>query len=137
MMSLKKLAAVAFMLVAASVQVEAQGGGGGGGGRGGQGGMTVERTKEMLFAGITLDAAQTTKVDSILTATAAKRAEVTQAMRAGGGGGDRQAIMAQMQEAQAAERTALRAVLTAAQQPIFDKNVENMPARGRRPPPMI
>lgn len=139
MMSLKKLVAVAFMVAAVSVQAEAQGGrgagGGGGGGGGGRGAQTVEQAKAALFAGITLDAAQTTKVDSILTATAAKRTEMMQAMR--DGGGDREAMMAKTQELQTAERTALRGALTAAQQPIFDKNVENMPAPGRRPPPMI
>jgi hypothetical protein len=143
MMSLRNLIAVAFMLVAASTQVQAQGGGGGGGGGRGAGGgggrggaMQAQRHKEMLFAGITLDEAQTKKVDSIMAATAAKRTEMMQAAR--DGGGDRQAMMAQMQAMQAEERSALRAVLTADQHATFDKNVENMPApgAGRRPPPV-
>lgn len=136
MMSLNKLVAVAFMVVAASSQVEAQGGGGGGGGRGGMGGaQMMERQKEMLFKDITLDEAQTKQVDSIMTATVAKQAEMRQA--AMGGGGDRQAMMAQMQAMQTEQRAALRGVLKADQQAQFDKNVEAMPAMGagRRPPP--
>ncbi len=135
MMSLNKFVTVAFMLVAASTQVEAQGGGGGGGGRGGMGGaQMIERQKGLLFKDITLDEAQTKKVDSIFTATAAKQAEMRQA--AMGGGGDRQAMMAQMQAMQTEQRAALRNVLKADQQAQFDKNVEAMPApgAGRRPP---
>jgi Spy/CpxP family protein refolding chaperone len=136
MMSLNKFVTVAFMLVAVSTQVEAQGGGGGGGG--GRGGMNpgqmMERQKGLLFKDITLDEAQTKQVDSIMTATQAKQAEMRQA--AMGGGGDRQAMMAQMQTLQTEQRTALRAVLKADQQAQFDKNVEAMPApgAGRRPP---
>lgn len=140
MMSLNKLVAVAFMVVAASSQVEAQGGGGGGGGgRGGAGGMggaqAAERMKGLLFKDITLDAAQTKAVDSIMTASAAKTAELRASMQAGG---DRQAMMAQTQAIQTEQRTALRGVLKPDQQAQFDKNVEEMPApgAGRRPPSM-
>lgn len=141
MMSLNKLVAVAFMVVAASSQVEAQGGGGGGGGggRGGAGGMggaqAAERMKGLLFKDITLDASQTKAVDSIMTASAAKTAELRASMQAGG---DRQAMMAQTQAIQTEQRTALRGVLKPDQQAQFDKNVEEMPAQGagRRPPSM-
>ncbi len=135
MMSLNKLVAVAFMVVAASSQVEAQGGGGGGGGRGGMGGaQAAERMKGLLFKDITLDETQTKAVDSIMTATAAKQAEMRAAAQAGG---DRQAMMAQMQTIQTEQRTAMRGVLKPDQQVQFDKNVEAMPApgAGRRPPP--
>ncbi len=135
MMSLNKFVAVAFLLVTASFQVEAQGGGGMRGGAGGA--QAQERMREMLFKDITLDETQTKKIDSISTATAAKRQEMMQAAR--GGGGDRQAMMQQFQAMQAEERKAIRDVLTADQQATFDKNVENMPAMGagggRRPPP--
>lgn len=134
MMSLNKFVTVAFMLVAASTQVEAQGGGGGGGRGGMGGGQMMERQKGLLFKDITLDAAQTKQVDSIFTASMAKLLEMRQA--AMGGGGDPQAMRAQMQAIQTEQRTALRAVLKADQQAQFDKNVEAMPTpgAGRRPP---
>lgn len=140
MMTPRNVVAVAFMMLAAASQVEAQGGGrgGGGGGRGGGGmggGQNVERVKEMLFANITLDAVQAKAVDSIMTATVAKRQEMMQAMR--GGGGDRDAMREQMQSSQTEERTALRTLLTTEQQTVFDKNVEAMPAPGRRGPPPV
>ena len=137
MVTLRKAVAVAFMLFAATTQLDAQGGGrgGGGGGRGGAGGgQNVERMKEMLFDNITLDEAQGKAVDSIMTAAVAKRMEMMQAMRSGGG--DREAMREQMQAAQMEERKAMRALLTTEQQAIFDKNVEAMPAPGRRPPPL-
>ncbi len=134
MMSLKKFVAVAFLLVTASFQVEAQGGGGGGM-RGAGGAQQQQRMRELLFKDITLDEAQTKKIDSIQTATMAKRREMMQAAR--GGGGDMQAMRAQIQTMQSEERTAIREVLTPAQQTQFDKNIEAMPApgAGRRPPP--
>ena len=134
MMSLNKLVAVAFMVVAASSHVEAQGGGGGGRGGGGMGGaQAAERMKGMLFKEITLDETQTKAVDSIMTNTAAKLADLRQAAMAGG---DRQAMMAQMQTMQTEQRAALRGVLKPDQHAQFDKNVEAMPApgAGRRPP---
>ena len=108
MMSLRKVVAVAFMLVAAGTQVR----GAGwwrrwrrrGGGRGGWRRQQMQRMRELLFADITLDEAQTKQVDSIMTATAAKRTEMMQAARSGGG--DRQAMMEQMQAVQTEERKA-------------------------------
>lgn len=140
MVSLRKLAAVAFLLVAASVQVEAQGGGGGGrgGGRGMGGGGGAEmqaRQRALLFEGITLSEAQTKQVDSIQAATRTKQQEMMQA--AMGGGGDRQAMMAQVQEMRAAERKAIRELLSKEQQEQFDKNVANMPAMGGRGRPPV
>lgn len=136
MMSLRKLAAVAFLLVVASVEVQAQGGGGGGRGMGGGGNPEMQaRQRAMMFEGMTLTDAQTTQVDSIQAATRAKQQEMMQA--AMGGGGDRQAMMAQMQEMRAAERKAIRELLTKEQQEQFDKNIANMPAMGGRGrPPM-
>jgi len=133
MISLQKLAAVAFLLVAASVQVEAQGGGMGGGrgmGGGGGGAEMQARQRAMMFEGITLTEAQTSQVDSIQAATRAKQQEMMQA--AMGGGGDRQAMMAQMQEMRATELKAIREVLSTEQVELFDKNVAKMPAMGGR-----
>ncbi len=131
MMSLRKLVAVAFMFVAASTQVEAQGGGGGGGMRGGP--EQAQRMREALFQNITLTADQTKQVDSIMAATMEKRREL---MQGAGAGGDRQAMMGQAQALQTEERKAIRELLTKEQQEQFDKNIENMPAMGggRRPP---
>jgi Spy/CpxP family protein refolding chaperone len=138
MMSLRKLAAVAFLLVVASVQVEAQGGGGGGGrgGMGGGGGAEMQaRQRAMMFEGITLTEAQTKQVDSIQAATRTKQQEMMQA--AMGGGGDRQAMMAQVQEMRTADQKAIRALLSKEQQEQFDKNIANMPAMGGRRPPVL
>jgi hypothetical protein len=142
MMSLRKLAAVAFLLVVASVQVEAQGGGGGGRGAGGggrgMGGGNAEmqaRQRALMFEGITLSEAQTTQVDSIQAATRSKQQEMMQA--AMGGGGDRQAMMAQMQEMRTAEQKAIRELLSKEQQEQFDKNIANMPAMGGRGRPPL
>jgi Spy/CpxP family protein refolding chaperone len=129
MMSFKKLVAVAALLVTASVAAEAQGGGMGGG-RGGNMAEMQQRQREMMFAGITLDEAQTRKIDSIQAATREKQQGMMQA--AMGGGGDRQAMMAQVQELRAAEQKAIRELLTKEQQETFDKNVANMPAMGGR-----
>ncbi len=140
MLSLRKLAAVAFLLVTASVQVEAQGGGGGGRGMGrgmgGGGGAEMQaRQRAMLFEGITLSEAQTKQVDSIQAATRTRQQEMMQA--AMGGGGDRQAMMAQMQEMRAAEQKAIRELLSKEQQEQFDKNIANMPAMGGRGRPPV
>lgn len=133
MMSLRKLAAVAFLLVVASVQVEAQGGGGGGRGMGGGGNPEMQaRQRAMMFEGITLSDAQTKQVDSIQAATRTKQQEMMQA--AMGGGGDRQAMMAQMQDMRTAERKAIRDLLSKEQQDQFDKNIAAMPAGRGRPP---
>jgi Spy/CpxP family protein refolding chaperone len=89
------------------------------------------RQNEALFAGITLSAEQKTKIDSIQTASrTAQRA----AMDAGGMQDPevRQRMMAQRQ----ATAAAVRGVLTAEQQVIYDRNLANMPAMrgGGRPP---
>ncbi len=143
MMSLNKMVAVAALMVAISGQVEAQGGGGGRGGAGGRGGgagagQAQQRVRELMFKDITLDEAQTKKIDSITTATAAKRQEMMQAAR--GGGGDMYTMRTQAEAMQAEERKAMREVLTPDQQTQFDKNIEAMPAagarQGQRPPPV-
>lgn len=123
--SLRILVAAASLAIAAPAF--AQGGGGGGGMQ-----MTPEqrlaRTKEMLLAGITLTADQTTKIDTILVQATRKSAEARAAgmdMRSPEG-------QAKMQEMSAERNKLLKAELTTEQQPIFDKNLAAMPAgRGR------
>ena len=103
-----------------------------GGGMGGMGQRGPNRRMQMLFNGITLTSQQQATVDSIENAYAPR-------MRALFTPGERpdstaRAHMAALREQ---ENTELRAVLTPAQQAVFDKNVQNMPTMGgqRRGPP--
>lgn len=120
------------MTATLSAPLAAQGGQGGGrqGGMGDPAAMQA-RQNERLFEGITLSADQKGKVDSIQTAA---RAVQQQSMQAGGmrDPETRQRMMAQRQ----ATMAAIRAVLSADQQTLFDRNVANMPAMGAggRPP---
>jgi Spy/CpxP family protein refolding chaperone len=96
---------------------------------GGRGGAAMQA---MMFEGITLTDAQKTQIDSIRTAFRAQGG-------GGQGGGQRtaggappdSAAMAARRERTQAERTAIRAVLTAEQQPVFDKNLQTMEERMR------
>jgi len=142
----RSLVALAFVLVASTAS--AQGGMGGpppgGMGQGGPGGMgggrggMMARQNEILFKDITLTDAQKAKIDSIQ----AKGREEMMAMMQGGGMQDpgMREQMVQMRTKQAAD---VRAVLTPAQQAVYDKNVDesrrNGPGGpggpgGRRPP---
>ena len=124
--SLRILVAAASLAIA--VPAFAQGGGGGGGGMQMTPEQRLARTKEMLLAGITLTADQTTKIDTILVQATRKSAEARAAgmdMRSPEG-------QAKMQEMSAERNKLLKAELTTEQQPIFDKNLAAMPAgRGR------
>ena len=137
---LRALVALAFVFVASTAS--AQGGMGGpppgGMGQGGPGGMgggrggMMARQNEMLFKDITLTDAQKAKIDSIQ----AKGREEMMAMMQGGGQ-DMSAMREMMGQMRAKQMADLRAVLTPAQQPVFDKNVAEMPQGGpggRRPP---
>ncbi|MGZ8377291.1 MAG: hypothetical protein ACXW05_11075 [Gemmatirosa sp.] len=96
---------------------------GGGGGRGGQ------MMQNLLFEGITLTDAQKVKVDSI---RADFRAKMMAEREAGGAGNPPDsATMAARRQRTQAERTAIRAVLTADQQTTFDKNVLALEERMR------
>ena len=108
--------------------------GGMGGGRGGMGGM-MNRQNEMLFKGITLTDAQKAKVDSIQT----KGREEMMAMMQGGGMQAMQdpGMREHMMQMRAKQMADIRAVLTADQQALYDKNLAEMPqgpGGGRRPP---
>jgi Spy/CpxP family protein refolding chaperone len=102
---MKKLIAVAAMLVTMAGAASAQGGGGGGGGmgRGGTPEQQIERNMTRLFAGITLNDAQKAKATDIL-----KKAMEAMA------GVDRQAPegMAKMQEVNKKRNEDLKALLT-------------------------
>lgn len=118
-----RILSLALALGGASAVAQAQGGGGGGGGRGG---MSMEDRKAKMFEGITLTADQKTKIDTVMAQTAKKQQEMRASMQ---GGGDRQAMMEQMRTLNADQTKEIKAVLTAEQQPIFDKNMEAMMPR--------
>ena len=119
-------------LVLSASTLTAQAGMGGQGGMGGQAGM-MNRQNELLFKDITLTDAQKAKVDSI---QAKGRAEMMEMMQSGGQ--DRSAMREVMMQVRAKQMADLRGVLTAAQQPVFDKNLAEMPqgpgGASRRPP---
>ena len=125
------LAAALVMFALPAAAQEAQGGPGGMGG--GQGRMNA-----LLFKDITLTEVQKTKVDSI---QAAGREAMRAQMQAGGmqaGGMQDSTARAKMMETRAKQMAEIRALLTAEQQVVFDKNLAAMPpmgAGGRRPPP--
>jgi Spy/CpxP family protein refolding chaperone len=115
-----RIATLAVALLAASTAVAgaqapagAQGGGGGGGGGQGRGGIT------RLIEGITLTDAQTAKFTEIQTRY---QPQLTAAREAAAG--DRAAMMKSMQEINDKMYPELRAVLTAEQQTVWDKNIE-------------
>ena len=131
-MALAGLALVAGL----STTAMAQGGGGGGGGRGGMGQMDPARMLEMYFKGIELTADQQTKAKAVQEKFAPKMTEARQAMMAArqGGGAPNAELMQKMRSLQEEQRDSLRAVLTDAQKPQFDKNMEEMATMRRRPP---
>ncbi len=131
MRSMIRVGVAALTLLVAANAAEAQGGGGGGGmgGRGGDPAVALQRQTDALMQGITLDDAQKAKVDTISKAMIADQAKMREQMAAGG---DRQAMMGQMQELTTKFRAGLRAVLTDEQKEKFDENVKNLPTgRGR------
>jgi periplasmic protein CpxP/Spy len=121
---------VAAAALAIAVPAYAQGGGGGGGG-----GMQMSpaermaRQKEQLFKDITLTAAQSAKIDSIMLQAGTKQQEAMAAARSGGG--DMAAMRESMQKLNTERNEALKAALTDEQKKKFDENVAAMP-QGRR-----
>ena len=116
--------AAALLALAAVPAVAQQPGGGMGGGPGG----FAARRMQMLLNGITLTAAQQAKVDSIQKDYQAKMPPMTPGQMPDSAG------RAQRMELMRQQNMAIRAVLTADQQTVFDKNVADMNARMRRPP---
>ncbi|MEP6474695.1 MAG: hypothetical protein ABJC74_13300 [Gemmatimonadota bacterium] len=94
------------------------------GGRGMRGG---QRRLAELLKGITLTATQQTKVDSISAAGRAKMPPMTPGTRPDS------ATRSQMRGMMQQSNADIRAVLTPDQQAIWDKNLEAMRSRQRRP----
>jgi len=103
-----------LLLLAAAGPAAAQGGGGMGGMRMDPAQM-VQRSTDRLMTGITLSA---TQQDSLKAITARQVSEIQAAMQSG----DR----SKMGEMRTHQRAELRGLLTADQQKVFDKNVEDM-----------
>ena len=131
MRAIRFFTAATLVLMATTASAQ---GGQGGMGQGGQGGMGqggAQRMNEMLFKDITLTDAQKAQIDTIQT----KGREEGRAMMQGGGMQD-PSMREKMMEMRKKQNDAIRAVLTADQQAIFDKNLAAMPqGGGRRPPP--
>ncbi len=84
----------------------------------------------MLFKDITLDAAVTAKIDTIMLEASKKQTEAIAAARAGGG--DMAAMREANQKLNAERNMAIKALLNDEQKKKFDENVANMPqGRGR------
>ncbi|MDQ6738375.1 MAG: hypothetical protein M3Z30_11840 [Gemmatimonadota bacterium] len=114
-----------MLLAAASAPAMAQGNMGGG--MGTDPAQMLQRSTDRLLTGITLSASQTDSVKAVNTRFAASMHTEMAA------GGDMRAQMTAMRTKQRAD---IRAVLTADQQVVFDKNVADMEkARMSRPQP--
>ena len=121
-MKLTRIAALIGMMALAAPAAYAQGGGGGGqGGRG--------RQMEMLMQGITLTDAQKASVDSIGQVFRGQMPPMQQ------GTPPDSAARAKRMEVMQKQFAAVRTVLTAEQQKVFDKNLEEMRANMGRPRP--
>ena len=123
-MKLLRVAALGVaLIVAGAVSAHAQGGMGGGGGRPGRGNM---------LAGIdsTLSADQKAKVAEIQAKYAPERQAIGDMMAT-----DREGAMKKRMELFAKINPELRAILSASQQVVFDKNVEDMAKRMAAPRP--
>jgi Spy/CpxP family protein refolding chaperone len=120
---MKKLLAVAGMLVVMAGAASAQGGGGGGGmGRGGSPEQRDSVQLSRLFNGITLNADQTTKAKAIITAAREEQAKIP---------AEDAERMTKMQAVNAKRNADLKALLTAdADKTKFDENAAA--GRGRR-----
>jgi Spy/CpxP family protein refolding chaperone len=122
MKRIRVYALLAALVALAAPAAYAQGGGGGGQGRG-------ARQMEMLMQGITLTDAQKAQVDSIAQSFRAQMPAFTP------GQPPDSAAQAKRMEIAEKRNTAIRAVLTADQQKVFDKNVADMRANMNRPRP--
>jgi Spy/CpxP family protein refolding chaperone len=117
-MKLTRIAALVGMVALAAPAAYAQGGGGQGGGRG----------MQRLMQGITLDAKQQASVDSIQKEFRAQMPPMQQ------GTPPDSATRAKGREVMQKEYAAVRNVLTADQQKVFDKNLADMRAEMKNKP---
>lgn len=125
-----KMAVVGAALCAVSATAEAQGPPPGAGQRGQ--GMGGGRMQAMLFEGITLTAAQQDQLTALRAKAAKERAEHMPAGGMGGGmggGAPDPAMRKMMMDMQAKSQAEIRAILTADQQVVFDRNVAAAKAR--------
>jgi Spy/CpxP family protein refolding chaperone len=122
MKRIRTYALLAALVAFAAPAAYAQGGGGGGQGRG-------ARMMERLMTGITLTDAQKATVDSIAQAYRAQMPPFTP------GQPPDSAAQAKRMEVMTKQNADIRKVLTADQQKIFDKNLEDMRANMGRPRP--
>ena len=137
-MKVLRIAALSVALIAgSSVAAMAQGGPPAGGGAMQQGGGRGNRPN-MQLKDITLTAEQQAKVDDISKKYAPERQEIRDAMQSGG---DRAEGIKKMGELRAKSAPEIRAVLTAEQQVVFDRNLADMKAaaeaRAKAAPPAI
>jgi Spy/CpxP family protein refolding chaperone len=123
---IRYLAAAVIALTATTAMAQ---GGPPGGGQGGRGNQMAR-----LMEGITLTADQQTKVDSINTASRAESMKMREEMQASGGQMTDD-MRAKMTAISTKRNDAIKAILTADQKTIFEKNVANMPAPGAPRPP--
>lgn len=114
------LAIAAIVLAVAAPTAEAQGGPPPGGMRGGQ------RMMEMLLKDITLDDAQKAKLDSIQQKYAKEMPPMTPGER------PTPEAMQARRELMTKQQDEIRTILTADQQKVYDKNLEEMRARRQR-----
>ena len=125
-MKRKSISTVAFslFLLAATGPLEAQQR------RGGGMGPNLDEQMAQLTEVLALTDEQVPQVREVLEVQAQKRGEMMEGMR---GGGDRQAMMAAMQELQQETHTLLAEVLSEEQMEKYDAHVAEMRQR-RRPP---
>lgn len=132
----------AALLAGASATARAQGGGGEGRQRAGMMG-NPQRMEQMLFEGIELSAEQKTRVEKVRELFAPRLQKLRDEARAARESGQRspetmQEAMRKMTAVNREQQDSLRAVLTEAQRPAFDKNVTEMqtrrPGGAGRPP---
>jgi Spy/CpxP family protein refolding chaperone len=129
----KIVAAVALVAMSATAAVAQGGGGGGGGGQRAGGGMNSQQMKDMYFAGITLSAEQSVKIDSIIAKYTKANADLRADASLEG-----PARREKMMENRSKQNDEFKAVLTDDQKKVFEKTLADMAARmqggGGRPP---
>lgn len=120
------LAAAALVMTATAAM--AQGGPPPGGQQGGRGNQVAR-----LLEGITLTADVQAKVDSISAASRAEQMKMREEMQASGAPPGPE-MMEKMRAISTKRNDAIKALLTADQKVIFEKNLAAMPQPGQRPP---
>ena len=115
-------AAIALTATTAMAQGAPQGGGQGG----------AQRAMEAMMQSITLTDAQKAKVDSIVAAWREESGKLRQDAQAAGGPPGPE-LMEKMRAVSTKRNDAIKAVLTDEQKAVFEKNLANMPQRGRPP----